>query len=125
MATLTGREDAVNISDRIIAYCRGRGIDDRLGSHVGLALEEMSVIIIDHGFGDGKKHSIDIKVFEKNGQITLRMRDDCRAFTARQRIAIMDPEDPAANPGIRILQSVAKSVDHYSTLDMNYMIMHI
>ena len=125
LATLTGREDAVDISERIISYCLDRGIDRRVSYHVGLALEEMSVIIIDQGFGDGRPHSIDIKLFVKGGQITVRLRDDCRAFDTRQRIAIMDPEDRTANIGIRILHSIARSVDHYRTLDMNYVILHI
>ncbi|MBQ7606357.1 MAG: hypothetical protein IJU59_07745 [Firmicutes bacterium] len=125
LATLSGREDAVNISEKIISFCLDRGIERRVSNHVGLALEEMSVIIIDQGFGDGKPHSIDIKLFVKDGQITVRLRDDCKAFNTSQRIAIMDPEDKTANIGIRILHSIARNVDHYSTLDMNYLIMHI
>ena len=125
LATLTGREDAVNISEKIILYCEGRGLDRRVSCHVGLALEEMSVIIIDEGFGDGRPHSIDIKLFVRDGQATVRLRDDCKAFTTAQRIAIMAPEDITANVGIRLLRGIARSVDHYSTLDMNYVIMRI
>ncbi len=125
LATLTSRENAVNISEKIIAYCRGKGIDRIRSNHVGLALEEMSIIIIDAGFQDGKAHSIDIKLFVKNGQITVRLRDDCKAFDATERNAIMHPEDNLANIGIRILYSVAKDINYYSTLDMNYLTMHI
>ena len=125
LATLTGRENAVNISEEIIAYCSGKGIDRRRSNHVGLALEEMSVIIMDAGFGDGKAHSIDIKLFVKDGQIILRLRDDCKAFDATQRSAIMHPEDNLANVGIRILNSIATEINYYSTLDMNYLTLHI
>ena len=125
LATLTRRENAVNISKEIIDYCTGKGIDCRRSFHVGLALEEMAVIIIDEGFGDGKAHSIDIKLFVKNGQITVRLRDDCKAFDANQRVAIMNPADPASNIGIRLLYSVAMDIEYHSTLDMNYLTMHI
>ena len=125
LATLTCREEAINISERIIGYCRGKGIDRRRSHHVGLALEEMAVIIIDEGFGDGKAHSVDIKLFVRDGQITLRLRDDCRVFDTRRRAAIMAPEDAAANIGIRILRSIARDVEYYSMLDMNYLTMHI
>ncbi len=125
LATLTSRESAVNISEEIIAYCREKGIDPSRSNHVGLALEEMSIIIIDAGFQDGKAHSIDIKLFVKDGQITIRLRDDCKAFDATQRDAIMHPEDNLSNVGIRILNSVAKDINYYSTLDMNYLTMHI
>ena len=125
LATLTSRENAVSISQQIIAYCRGKGIDGTRSNHVGLALEEMSVLIIDAGFGDGRDHSIDIKIFVKNGQITIRLRDDCRAFDATRRNAIMHPEDNCANIGIRVLNAIAKDINYYSTLDMNYLTMHV
>ena len=125
LATLVCPEDAVNISEKVIVYCAERGIDPRRCHHVGLAVEEMAVIIIDNGFGDGKVHSIDIKLFVKNDQITLRMRDDCRAFDVNQRIAIMKPENSYSHIGIRILRSIALDMDYYSTLDMNCLTMHI
>ncbi len=125
LATLTSRENAVNISEEIISYCIARGIDRSRSNHVGLALEEMAIMIIDAGFGDGKVHSIDIKLFVKDGQITVRLRDDCKAFDATQRNAIMHPEDNLSNVGVRILNSIAKDVNYYNTLDMNYLTMHI
>ena len=125
LATLTSRESAVNISEQIISYCKSKGIDPIRSNHVGLALEEMSIIIIDAGFGDGRDHSIDIKLFVKNGLITIRLRDDCKAFDATRRDAIMHPEDNLSNVGIRILNSIAKDINYYSTLDMNYLTMHI
>ena len=85
----------------------------------------MAVIIIDAGFRDGKAHSIDIKLFVKDGRITVRLRDDCKAFDATQRSEIMHPEDNLSNVGIRILNSIAKDINYYSTLDMNYLTMHI
>ncbi len=125
LATLTSRESAVNISEEIISYCEGKGIDRSRSNHVGLAIEEMAIMIIDAGFGDGKAHSIDIKLFVKDRQILLRLRDDCKAFDATQRNAIMHPEDNLSNVGIRILNSIAKDINYYSTLDMNYLTMHI
>ena len=125
LATLTSRESAVNISEEIISYCREKGISRSRSNHVGLALEEMAVIIIDAGFGDGRAHSIDIKLFVRDGQITVRLRDDCKAFDATQRNAIMHPEDNLSNVGIRIVNSIAKDINYYSTLDMNYLTMHI
>ena len=125
LATLVSREDTVNISEKIIAYCAGKGVDSRRSHHVGLAAEEMAAIIIDEGFGDGRPHSIDIKLFVKNDQLTLRLRDDCKAFDAGQRVAIMAPENIYSHIGIRILRSIARDMDYYSTLDMNYLTLHI
>ncbi len=60
-----------------------------------------------------------------DGLITIRLRDDCKAFDATRRDAIMHPEDNLSNVGIRILNSIAKDINYYSTLDMNYLTMHI
>ena len=37
----------------------------------------------------------------------------------------MHPEDNCSNAGIRILHSIAKDISYYSTLDMNYLTMHV
>ena len=92
---------------------------------MGLALEEMSLIIVDSGFQDGRNHSIDIKLFVKDGRITIRLRDDCKAFDTTQRDAIMHPEDNLSNVGIRILNFIAKDISYHTTLDMNYLTMHV
>ena len=55
----------------------------------------------------------------------MRLRDDCKAFDATQRNAIMHPEDNISNIGIRFVNSVAKDINYYSMLDMNYLTMHI
>ena len=40
-------------------------------------------------------------------------------------IGIMNPEDKTANIGIRILNSIARDMDYYSALEMNYLTMHV
>ena len=125
VATLLEPDSAVNISEEIVAFCKSRGIDDRRSFFVGLALEEMSQIIIDEGFGDGRRHSIDIKVFIQEGEISIRLRDDCKRFDTAKRTALMNPEDPSKNPGIRILSYISKETEYYSALNVNCLMMTI
>ena len=42
-----------------------------------------------------------------------------------QRNEFMHPEDNLSNVVIRILNSIAKDINYYSTLDMNCLTMHI
>ncbi len=114
ISTITSKEEAINISEKIVNFCSAHGVDKRRSYYTGLAIEEMSMIIIDTGFNDGKKHRIDIKVFVKDEKVTIRIRDDYKTLNARQRIEIQNPEDKASNAGIRILTKIADSLDYYS-----------
>ena len=125
LISIDSMEGAAGTSEKIIGFCENRGIDHRRSSFVGLALEEMSQIIIDEGFGDGKDHSIDIKLFIQEDQITIRLRDDCKMFDTARRAAIFNPEDPASHPAIRVLNHISRETDYYSALNVNYLLMHI
>lgn len=125
LISIDSMKGAAGTSEKIIGFCENRGIDHRRSSFVGLALEEMSQIIIDEGFGDGKSHSIDIKLFIQNDQITIRLRDDCQMFDTVKRAAILSPEDPASHPAIRVLNHISGETDYYSALNVNYLLMHI
>lgn len=57
--------------------------------------------------------------------MTIRLRDDCRAFDATQRSAILNPPDPLSHVGIRVLNSVARDISYHSMLSMNYLTMHV
>ncbi len=44
--TITCKEEVINISEKIIDFCSEHGIDKRRSYYTGLAIEEMSIIII-------------------------------------------------------------------------------
>ncbi len=125
LKTISFKDEVVNISEQIIDYCKKRGLDNRRSYFAGLAIEEMADIIMDEGFGDGVQHYIDIKLFVKEDQLVIRMRDDCKGFDTNRRIQIMNPPDPIEHPGIRILRSISKESKYYSALNVNYLTMRI
>ena len=124
ISTITCEKDAINISEKIINFCSEHGIDKRKSYYTGLAIEEMSMIIINTGFNDGKNR-IDIKVFVQDEKVTIRIRDDCKTLNASKRIEIQNPEDTASNAGIRILTKIAGSLDYYAALGVNNLIIKI
>ena len=85
----------------------------------------MSVIIVDEGFTDKSEHSIDIKIFINDDNITIRLRDDCTGFDTKKRTAMMNPEDPISSLGIRLIKHYSKNTEFYSTLNVNYLVLHI
>ena len=123
--TISNNEEAVGVYSRIIEFCKAKGLHHRCCYFIGLALEEMSTIIIKEGFGDGKPHTIDIKIFVVGDMVTIRLRDDCKYFDTNKRMEIMNPEDPMSNAGIRVLNTICESTDYYSALNVNFLTMKL
>ena len=84
-----------------------------------LFIEEMGSNIIRWGFGDGRKHSIDIFI-HKGESLTLRIRDDCASFDPMEWLKIHQGEDKTSNIGIRTICSLATEARYSRTLGLNY-----
>ena len=82
--------------------------------------------IVEHGFTDNKKHSIDIRVIYKGeNELLLRLRDDCRAFNPKERSELFEPEDITHNIGLRIVSRIAKSMEYQNMLGLNVLTIRI
>ncbi len=119
-------EEVVKLSDAVMSFCKEKGIDEKRSYLAGLAVEETAGNIVEHGFTkDKKNHSIDVRVAEKNGGLIIRIKDDCIAFDPSERKDIIDPEDPLKNIGIRMLYSLADSVEYQNILGLNVLTVRI
>lgn len=117
--TLHSMDDVINISEKIVEFCRSKGLNRKKSNIAGLCLEEMAGNIVRYGFEPSKKHSIDIRLMYKAEQIILRIRDDCRKFDPKSRIEQCTPEDPLKNAGIRIIGKLASDIDYKNNLGLN------
>lgn len=119
-------DDVINISERVVEFCQNKGLDHRKCTIAGLCVEEMAGNIVSHGFSkDNKKHSVDIRLAYKNGEIVLRMRDDCTAFDPKSRMEQFTPEDPVKNAGIRLIGKMATDMDYQNNLGLNILTIKI
>ena len=119
-------EEVTSLAESVQRFCEGKGIEGKRAKLAGLAIEEMAGNIVVHGFTkDKKKHSIDVRVAEKDGSLILRIKDDCIAFDPSERKDISDPEDPVKNIGIRMIYSMAKSVQYQNILGLNVLTIRI
>lgn len=119
-------DDVINISERVVKFCQNKGLDHRKCTIAGLCVEEMAGNIVSHGFSkDNKKHSVDIRLAYKNGEIVLRMRDDCTAFDPKSRMEQFTPEDPVKNAGIRLIGKMATDMDYQNNLGLNILTIKI
>ena len=113
-------EDVVRISKAVQDFCLEKGIDGYRAYIAGLSMEEMAGNVFEHGFPkDSKKHFVDVRVVYRDNSLTLRIRDNCRAFDPATRRSIAEPDDPAKNIGIRMVYDTASHVSYQSELGLN------
>ena len=108
-------------------FCQENGIDRKKANVLALCVEEMGRNIIEHGFTDGKEHTIDIRILIKDGELMLRIRDDCRPFNPVERYELIrqQEEDPTKNIGLRLVSKMSRSVQYLSALGINSLIIRI
>ena len=112
-------EDAVAVSEDVYGLCIKAGISAADAYHISLCSEELAANSIEHGFNDGKKHDLELRVLINEEDLYLRLRDDCRRFDLTERYKIINPEDKTKNIGLRIVFANADDVSYSSALNMN------
>ncbi len=119
-------EEVVEISRRVIDFCEQRGVDRRRAFAAGLCMEEMAGNVVLHGFEkDTKKHSVDIRVADKDGVIVMRIRDNCKAFNPSEYARMMEPDGSGKNVGITLAFRFAKETSYQNLLGMNVLTIRI
>lgn len=117
--TVRSMDEVVQVSGKIVDFCRSKGIDPKRSYYAGLCMEEMAGNVITHGFKtDNRSHSADIRVIYLKGKLTLRIRDNCRFFDPSEHVKKASSDD-VSNIGIRLVYNIADEVDYQNLLGMN------
>lgn len=117
-------DDAVGISRQIHRFCIAKGIDKRRSYFSSIALEEIATIIIDYGFNK-PKHAISLRVTCKDDTVILRLKDNCKPFDYTKIRDLMNPQDPAAHIGIRMIRHIVQEANYQKILGMNTLTLKI
>lgn len=115
--------DVTQASEKVIEFCLKHDYSPKTSYHVGLCVEEMTANVLKHGFDRPDKYYVDIRVVLRNGDLTVRIRDNCREFDPRKRIDLFDPTHPETNIGIRIVSKTARLIDYYNNAGINTVMM--
>ena len=120
-------EDVNGISRVAVAFALENGADAAQAQNYSLAVEELAGNIVQHGFTDGKAHTIDIRMLVKGQELILRLRDDCRRFDPmeRYRTETQFDDNPKKDTGIRLMAGVAKSIKYTGLYGMNNLIIRV
>ncbi len=120
-------EDIAGISEQIDEFCQQHEVALKKQYYISLCIEEMVVNIIQLGFQKEQDNYIDIKLtVQKDGDITLRIRDDATEFdpTQTEDLTIEQLSDEAHKEGhnelgIFLVKKVAKSYSYKRTVGFN------
>lgn len=124
--SVTNMEGVVSIARQVQQFCLDRGIDARRAYLAGLSMEEMAGNIVEHGFTkDKKNHSVDVRVVHKDGDVILRIKDDCVPFDPGERKKLAEGDDVTRNIGIRMVFRIAQDVQYRNILGMNVLTIRI
>lgn len=105
--------EVCTVSKKVQDFCLAKGVDRRRAFFSGLALEEMAGNIAAHGFhADKRRRSMEIRVTHMDGDVMLRIKDDCTAFNPLEQEKMTAPEDTVKNVGLRIVLNNAKEVQY-------------
>ena len=117
-------KQVINISAKVIDFCRKRQIDERKSMLSGLCVEEMLGNVVSHGFLPGEKHHAEVRLTAKD-RLIICIRDDCRAFDPKSRLDQFTPEDVTKNIGIRIIASMAEEMNYQCTAGINTLLIRV
>ena len=86
-----------------------------------LYIEEMGNIMMLYGFNDGKPHHLEVRLSLHQGEVILRLRDDCRRFDIREKAAHWeeDPLHPETTFGVRMVMKGCKILQYDNSLKTN------
>lgn len=117
--SITEPSQVIPASEAVEKFCTKKGASQKESMMLALFVEELSNNIVQFGFADGKRHSVDIRVIKQNDGWILRVRDDCKKFDPTEWVKLHNTEDKTRNIGIRMVCGMAKDVKYLSTLELN------
>lgn len=122
---INSAEEASEAASLASKFCFDRTGDSQKSMSVALCVEELCTNVIRHGFSDGKKHSMLLRVLYKEGNCVVALRDDCKVFdpvSYRRKLKngakiLSDGAEPRV--GLNLVFTMAKDVTYVDALGLN------
>jgi len=112
-------DEVINISERVVSFCKAQGVDRKTSMHAGLCIEELAGNIVKHGFSKKSNSVVDISVIHADDSLSIQLKDNCRPFDPTEQMKIFTPDDPTHNIGIRLISKVSKKMEYRTLLGLN------
>ena len=116
---ITTIEQVTEASDKVIRLCEEHEVDRKQAFNIGLCLEELAANSLLHGFKDDREKYIEYRFIIVGRWLILRLRDHGRPFDLTERYKMLNPDDPVAGLGLRIVFAAAENVNYSHAFDIN------
>jgi hypothetical protein len=127
-AVANNREAVLESSVRIEDFCERCELTPKQSMMVSLSIEEILLIMIDHGFADTKERYIGVRIV-CGETVILRFRCDGKPFNPlehyKKELAERGPADAGESLGLKMISKAAKKIDYTTSLGFNNIIVTI
>ena len=117
--TIYNMDGAIGLSQDICDFCNKLGLGTKKAMISGLAIEEICILMFKYSLYNVKNAQADVRIFYKDDVLTIRFRDNGRIMFNGDKIEVNDPNDPAANIGIKMLINMATDITANSIMGLN------
>ena len=119
-------KDIEDLSRIAVAFALEHGAERKRALTYGLITEELSVLLQEHGFSDGRPHNINARLVAKGGDLIIRIRDDCKPFNITEYYELIkDDQDKEKEISLAIIMKMAKDVKYTAAFGANNLIVRI
>ncbi|MBQ9443706.1 MAG: ATP-binding protein [Lachnospiraceae bacterium] len=125
--TVRSMDEVVNLSERVWAFCEKHGITGSRKNYSALCTEELAGNIVQHGFRNKKKLSVDIRISYVNDEIVICFKDDGIPFNPEEASRLFEAERSGEhedgktfhNIGLQLVSRISKSMTYQNTFGLN------
>lgn len=119
-------EDMAALQDIVKQFCESHSIDSRRSFFTQLALEELTMNVIAHGFPKCRRTPvIHIWISYDKGNINLRFQDNCPGFNVMKYCSELRQESSEHCVGLRLVSKISKEMNYVNSLGTNNLIITI
>ncbi len=117
-------------SDKISDFCESCDLNPKQSMTIGLALEEILVLMLKHIFEGKNNGAVDVKIFVLDEKVTMRLRCGGKRFNPLEYYkSNMEQPDGATDlgdsMGLNLILKMAKQVDYTTNLGMNNIVIRL
>lgn len=117
--TIYNIDSAIGLSKDVCEFCKRLGLESKKVMVSGLAIEEICILMFKYSLCNEKKPQADVRVIYKDGELTIRFRDNGKMIITGDKMEVDDPNDSAANVGIKMLINMASDITANSIMGLN------
>ncbi len=123
--TMHDMDEVIETSEEVRSFCIERGAKKAKANMLALFIEEMAGNTVEHGYGKGKKASVDLRFVFHDDSGVIRLRDDGKPFDPVRWLEKNSEDDPASGLGIRVVTGLAQNVNYMASMEMNNLIIEL